>query len=103
MLIHKQTEEPLTHKILFLGTMLVFVFFLIKYLKRMSQSTCIRDSSISESIRASSGTTVKPRPPSPYKEDKRSKRGQVKRRRSNFYEEWVPKDVVGTYNAKQCT
>lgn len=101
MLIQKQTEDPLTQKIIFLGTVLVFVFLLIKYLKRMSQTTCnIQDSSIigSTPMSTDSSPVVKSRPPSPHKEDKRTKK--AKRRRTHFHEEWLPKDIDGSYNAK---
>lgn len=101
MLIQKQNEDPLTQKIIFLGTMLVFVFFLIKYLKRMSQTAYNLQDGIVGSTPASPDISpaVKSRPPSPHKEDKRLLK-KTKRRRTHFHEEWLPKDVVGTYNAK---
>lgn len=102
MLVQKQNEDPLTQKIIFLGTMLVLVFFLIKYLKRMSKTTYdMQDPGIitgSTTGIPESSPVVKSRPPSPPKEDKRSRK--AKRRRTHFHEEWLPKDVVGTYNAK---
>lgn len=103
MLVQKQNEEPLTLKILLLGTMLVFIFFLIKYLRRMSKTTHdIQDPHIAKSIPC----VGKSRAPSPHRttirssEDKRSRRTQGRQRHARFYEEWLPKQGIETCKLK---
>lgn len=67
----------------------------------MSQTTCdMQDPGITGPTPGSPGRlpVVKSRTPSPHKEDKRFKK--AKRRRTHFHEEWLPKDVIGTYNPK---
>lgn len=67
----------------------------------MSQTTYnIQDPSITgpTPTASESSPVVKSRPPSPHKEDKRTKK--AKRRRNHFHEEWLPKDAVENYNEK---
>lgn len=98
MLVHKQLDDLTTQKIILYGTLMLLLFYLMKFLKRMSNRTyyledCTPAHPIPSEPSSSRSTSQCP----PRRDRSRSKEDKKRRRRRRHHryvhEEWLPKNL----------
>lgn len=99
MLVHKQLDEHTTQKVIIFGTLMLLMFYLMKFVKRMSnRSYCLEDTahpSPNQSMPSSSRSTPHCTPRRDRSRSREDKKKRPNRRRHHRYvhEEWLPKNM----------